>query len=827
MILAFIPLLELVRYSMVIIYFVYIFADFDANRRPEQTTSRKDAVSASASLAGISTLGLVRERMMRRHPKEQEEWMHAEERRRRGARSALSTAAGLSTFAAVSSINLPLQSERESGVYRPILPSSYTEASLNQNPLQNFGLNSQIANAVTSDEYYTESVSNSEAYNKFIEHEHNAVASTSGAGMQDIATGSTSIVTASEFSRGTFGIYDTKTYPKERVYSSVNSGFSPPLKESAPIKSRNFMFGGISLRNLKSKFTFAKEAPNELNMQKENQNLPAKTESISDEEIVTKKSTNFIAPVVPPLLQPDAISETSVIPDKIPLSLDDLPPVQRNANPQTSTIPDKIQLGPDASIEARKQTFSVSKPALKEAEKDVTNLSPQDTTMKAPNIHPNKDSTIPRWIFGDVSTTFQATPNGFYKTIATGSLAAAAARGFQGSSKRKRVIGASPQDVSFVASSAYDLNPRSYSVPPTSIETDKPFAYRSFNTDNKSSSQQSKFEIQTSSSHASSASETQPGKARVSLSMESTLTNDSSVAFTASSSSSGGVSFREKSATGVPSYRENAIDTTALGCGESYLDSLSRRVPSSRSSPGTGLQSYLEDISSRPMEINDYTSIIGNSMEQCGSSLDSVTQSLDSISIEAITPDMDFDSVYKDLNSATKDISSASAVLMQESFSGSVKNFNSPSNNELSVSSPASLSQETSHMQPGKGLATYLDDLASSSSLESDLMENDTSETSTYPVTDTRGSYLDSISQRTVAVCSGQGLASYQSQLSAAAPLSFNIPTSESKPRSISSKSIHVTNPAGDLVSEVIASSSRKARRVRVFVDSSVRVSRA
>ena len=791
--------------------------------------------------------------MMRRHPKEQEERMHqrdVEERRRRGTRNAWSTAAGLGTFAAVGSTNLPLSSERGFDISRPTPASSYTEARFNEiHFAERFGLNNQIANAVTSDEYYDEFVNKPGAQNEFTKHDTSAVTSTSsfiassGAGIQDIATASSSIETASEFSRGTFGIYDAKVYPKERTYSSVNSGFSPPLKESTPTKSRSFMFGGVSLRNFKSKLTFAKDPPKDPKVKEKIHIIPINPASVNNEKkIVMKEPTNLIAPLAPPLLQPDTISDTSDIPDKIPLSQDDMPQVQHKTNPQASSFPERIYLSPDVNTETKKQSFPDTKPAPKvAAENKATNLTPQTTTTKASPVQYNRDPTMGRSIFDDISTAFPATPNGFYKTIATGTLAATVAKGFAGA-KRKRVIGASPQGVNFVSPAA-DLQSRPYSVPQNSVETDQPFASRSFSTD-KSSLQQSKFEIKTSSSYASSTSETKPGETRVSLAIESTLKNGSSVALTASSSSSGGVSFHERSET-VSSYRESAIDTTALGYGGSYLDSLSR-ASSAQPASGGGLQSYLEDISNISMENNDYTytSSIGHSMEQCGSSLDSVTRSLDSMSVEAITPDMDFDSVYKDLSSATNDISSA-ALLMQDSFAGDGRNFNSLSNTQSLDSCTSSNFQETSLIQPGRGLTSYLDNLVSSSSLGRDLTQNDTFEATTYPESHTsatsvedygssQGSYLESISQSTATVCSGQGMTSYQSQLSAAAPLSFDIPqqfnvpgVADSEPRSTSPESIRVPNYGGDLVSEVIATTSKKARRVRVYVDSSVHVSRA
>jgi hypothetical protein len=829
---------------------------------------------AAASVASLSSLGLIRDRMMKRQPKTREERKEMEGRRQRSTRNALSTAAGLSTFAAVSTTNLP--SERGFDTGRSLNTISFTSSST-QSPAHDdvrFGFNDGIANAATTDGYsYQIDTTHEGNVNSWaqthdfpitntrnmLQLDENAVASSSSfiasSGeyvdeTSNSAMGSSSFTIASEFSRGTYGIYDTKSYPKERTYSSVESGFSPPLKESGSRKSRSFMFGGVSLRSLKTKFdSIVKEKPSELERTAEKAKQADKSTPVKSVKVdVVPKVERTLTPG-PPQPERKIEPENSVVPDKIPLSKDEFVPSQPTTKPPAQSIPDKILLSPDVIIPKQPpplETKPEPQVILEKTEPLDIKATPFSSVIPPNSWDTENNNAYSRQVsgfFDEVSKTIHTSqiksPEGFYKGLAGGTLSALVAKGFQGGSKRqKQVIGAFPN----AASIQYGGQPPQPQPSPNNIDTNQPYAFRSSSAETKSS-QQSKFEIKTPTSYASSTTQAKSGEARVSVSVESRLENGASVQFSASSNSER-VSFSE-TPKAAPSYSANAIDTKATSTNISYLDSL--RATSSTS--GVGLQSYLGGLSGASPIDSSYN--MGLSMDQFSSSLDSISQDLEAISND----DMDFesiDSVYKDLNCASKDISSVSDVLLaQETYNESGLS-TSPSTNQYgsyldSISNDKAtiyygqgltsyldglpVSNDLSATGSGRGFTSYLTGLASTTSLSTADISQDTNESIevaplfTEPqVTNTndygastsyQGSYLDSISTGSVAVQSGQGLTSYLSDLSMSAPLVFDIPQPEAP-----------TAPSNKPAAEVTTFTGGRPRRVRVFVDLSVDVRR-
>lgn len=865
--------------------------DFDTNYNRWKDNGINQVLPAAASVASLSSLGLIRDRMMKRQPKESEERKEMEERRQRTTRDALSAAAGLSTFAAISTTNLP--SERGFGASRASSTISLNSAST-QSPFHDdirFRFNDGIANAATTEGYsfggddtyegnanpWTEAYDYSTADTSNIPQlDESAVASTSSfiassgeyqLGQASTAVDSSSFIIASEFSRGTSGIYDTKLYPKERAYSSIESGFSPPLKESGSRKGRSFMFGGISLRSLKSKFdSMVKEKPSEPEQTVEKAKQADKTAPVKSAkaEAVPKVEMNVLPG--PPQPQTQIEPEISAVPEKIPLSKDNLSPAQPTIKPMAPSIPDKILLSPDGNIPKQQ-----SPPKLKpEAEVILEKMEPLINTplpslpSTPPNIWDEEDSNPYNrqgseffdGVLRTIDTSRIKSPEGFYKGLAGGTLSALAAKGFQGGPKRrKQIIGSSPD----AAGIQFGEPPQPPSSP-NNIDTNQPYAFRSSSIET-TSSQQSKFEIKTPTSYASSTTQAKSGEARVSVSIESSLESGSSVQFSASSTSQ--VASFTETPKAAPSYSANAIDTKATSTNVSYLDSL--RTTSSTS--GAGLQSYLGGLSgASPI---DSTYNMGVSMDQFSSSLDSISQDLDTIS----NGDMDFesiDSVYKDLNSASKDISSVSDVLFaQESYTDGGVN-TSPSTNHYGsyldsiLNDEAStcygqgltsyldglpVSNEVSRSGSSRGFTSYLTGLTSASSLTFDLPQDEITESievapsfnepqATDTSTSYQGSYLDSISRGSVTI-QGQGLSSYLSELSTSTPLRFDIPEPnnydsmdalEMPKMSVPPDSIEInsSNPASynNPTSEITTYNGGRPRRVRVSVDSSVEVNR-
>jgi hypothetical protein len=881
-----------------------MFIDFDATDHWEET-GMNQVIPAAASLASLSSLGLLREKMMKRQPKTEEEWAQQdmmrnqrlqkrEEHTRRGARNAWSAAAGLSTFAAVSTTQLP--SARGFNTNLESTTSSLTAARSNENVLSdnhNFGFNGGATNAATED-YGFESELSLHTSETFVNDEFT---SQYDGHLEEgnFAVDSSSFTIASEFSRGSYGIYDTKAPLKETTYSNVNSGFSAPLKESAPRKNPSFMFGGVSLRSLKSKFdSIVKEKTSEPEQKVEkvqqappDKPAPIKSVKVESPPKVKIKPVDKPAPVFPSPSQPETSTN---IPEKIPLARDELSPVKPIVKPQTSSIPDKIQLSPDNVVPKQQTAPTEPKviierdepskpPALSQPPTAV--VPPKISDMKAAildkvdSIKPPPLPAIPKpttntenrqtyssevsEFFDDITdmipTSAIQSPDGFYKGLGGGTFAALVAKGLQGSTKRRKTIGASPKEVAKASYQNGGLPPRTSSSQ-NNIATNQPYAFRSSSADT-ASVQQSNFEIKTPTSYASSTTQATSGEARVSVAIESTLEEGSSVQFS-TSTSSGGVSFSEQ----PPSYSKNAINTQITDNSGSYLDSL-QSAPTTVSSKGIGLQSYLGGLSNTPPTTSN-TYCIGTSMDRFSSSLDSISQDLDSMN----GVDMDFDSidsVYKDLKYASQEISSVSETLSaQESHNGNTDNAQIGSYLDSISDETAALycgqgltsylddlgiSQDSAIVRSGQGLTSYLDDLSSASSLQCDLHEqasyayvDPAPAFSADPVpssyehydssTPNQGSYLDSISQGMVMAQPGQGLTSYLSDLSAAAPLEFDIPKQSNQaiesvqdPAASSSLRYPDQSVSSNPV-EIMTNNSGRPRRVRVFVDASVNVSR-
>ena len=763
-----------------------IFIDLDIKNKWGDSGTN-NAIPAAASIAGLSSLGLLRDRMMKRHPKEQEAWMQqedkrnhhireAEERRRRGTRNAWSTAAGLGAYAVVSTTNLRTVSERTFDLNRDSGESSYTSTRSTQSPFTDscrsspFQFDGAVANAATIDDYGFDSgfsttfgskgeglVSSNNVWQEgeytSIDTQNNDLLNNnevftssssfiaSSERSDDSAAASSSFDIASEFSRGSYGIYDSKAYPKGQLYSEVSSGFSAPLKEVTPRKGRGFMFGGVTIKNLKSKIesTFAKEKliEPEQKVQKEKQvsvDKPDPVKSVKMDTLpkVDNKPVIEHIPSSPPpqQLQPETKPELSVIPDKIPMGKDDLSPPKSNGITRSTSLPDRIQMSSDNIITQKQsppQTLSEPKVILEKI--DMKPPLPATTVVpsKTSNIEDNAlytptTSIDQKKIVEKVSDVFPSShiysPEGFYTGLGAGAAVATVAKGFQGINKRKKIIGASPKDVA-------------------------------------------------NSGEAPSASD---------------------------------------------------------------------------------FQSFGDSNKSREPKYSNYN--IGNSMDRCNSSLDSISRDLDSMSndLDSITPEMDFDSVYKDLNSAAQDISSASAVLFaQERYDGDTNT--TPKEQHLG-SYLDSISQGTLTGGSGQGLTSYLDTLALSSSLALDQastrpVEVVSSFSSSQPPatnrygdydndsTFNRGSYLESISQSNAAGPCGEGMTSYLSKLTAAAPISFD--TFQQNGYNTPSVTQTASNPRAPLPNPSVTSYSKPAsevvlknggRRVRVFFDSSVDVKR-
>lgn len=717
-----------------LIAFIIVVAT-DTNNGSWDGSKINPVVPVAASLAGLSSLGLLRDGMMKRQPKEEEAWndlqsRHREEHRRKGTHKALSAAAGLSTFAAIGSTTdvSALPSEQGFDMNQASGASSFfTTAGSSQKLFAESTRNYDgIANIATTEVYNTKNPP--EDYSTY-QQTMNSLPSSSS-------------LLSSEFSRGTNGIYDnddTKVYPRERSNPNVKSGFAPPIKESSSRKG-SFMFGGVSLRSLKSKFD-------------------------SDSEQNNLKAVSSTTPQSPsPLkISPDA----SIIPEKIPLSNDDFPSA-KPASSQVTSIPDVIQLSPESSN--TKRALEENQIEQQEPRKAVSVVKQSKTSrIEDPTKQYHQDSTTFPTDSSEDSITFPVspiqTPDAFYKGLAGGTLAAAISKELH-NRNRKRVIGAKPKK--FMPSQSAQNR----------IDADRPYAFRSSSA-NMAERQQSDFEVQTKFSSASSYTQTKPGGARISVAVESTPTNGSSVKFSASSNSIVGASFSEK-ARYPKSYREDSVDALVEG---SYLGSLSGESSTS----GVGMQSYLEGLSSLSMRSSYDNYSIGNSMEQCESSLDSISQSLNCMPVT----DMDFDTfdtVYKDLQSATDDIALVSETLNTQP-------------------------RYTTNLSSEGAVGTYskgCDELSTSS----------------------QGSYLETISQNSASVSCGQGLTSYLSDLSSMGPLTFDIPHQgsysapimETEHNSISPELISVidSKPA----SEISGKSGGRPRRVHVFVESSVDVSR-
>jgi hypothetical protein len=113
-------------------------------------------------------------------------------------------------------------------------------------------------------------------------------------------------------------------------------------------------------------------------------------------------------------------------------------------------------------------------------------------------------------------------------------------------------------------------------------------------------------------------------------------------------------------------------------------------------------------------------------MDSFESSLDNISQDLEHMSkdLDSITPDIssDLDSILSDLGSVTQDISSASAALLA-CGSEREENKNCLSSVTHFESYLDSLSQDTASVFSGQGLSSYLKDLTSASALSFDLPE--------------------------------------------------------------------------------------------------------
>ena len=752
------------------------FVVSDTNNGSWDGNEINQVVPAAASLAGLSSLGLLRDRMMKRQPKEEEalndlQSRQREERRRKRTQKALSTAAGLSTFAAIgSSADVSALPSGRDFAMNPGVSSFLTTARSSQNlsseSIRNsvFEFNDGIANAATTEVYDTVDGFSSSSNNAVLwENEHSTNENEQTMNFGESAVPSSSSLLSSEFSRGTNGIYDydTKMYPKERLYSNVESGFDPPLKESSSRKGR-FMFGGVSLRSLKSKFdsTFVKEV-------------------ISEPEQNAPKAVSLISPQAP-------LPGASIIPENIPLSNDDFPPVKHALSQTTSNTKHlPLQDRPEPTVVLEEDEIEREEPRkLPHQPAEVSAV--KTSGIEYPTTQYYQDSTTFPTVIRKDSRTFPVSriesPDAFYKGLAGGTLAAAVSKGFH-NRNRKRVIGATPQK--FVSTQSGQNR----------IDADQPYAFRSSNA-NMAERQQSDFEVQTITSSASSYTQTKPGGARVSVAVESTLRNGSSVKFSASSNPFEGASFSERSRY-TKSYREDSIDTLVKG---SYLDSLSN----DSSISGVGMQSYLEGLSSLSMRSSYDNYSIRNSMEQCESSLDSISQSLDYMPM----PDMDFDTfdtVYKDLQSATNDIALVSETL--------------EANDNIAVESMMGT-------QPRYTTTMY--GLSSDGAVGTNKKGCDESSISSQEP------YLETISQNSASVTCGQGLTSYLSDLTSMGPLSFDIPQQgsfnapvmETEHNSMTSEPEPISIIQSKRASEKSGRSGGRPRRVRVFVESSVDISR-
>lgn len=860
--------------------------------------------TAAASVAGLSSLGLLRDRMMKRQQKEEEAWMQQDDKRnqqmremeersmRRNTRNVLSTAAGLGTFAAVGTTNLPPLSPDKGYemVNQASRASSFASTGSGQNPLvggsriSQVGFGGGIANAATTtlnDYAGGRNVAahwNPEMHNEQYNQMPGDTAATSSSsiiasayaisGVDTSALDSSTSILASEFSRGTSGIYDSLSYTKRRPsYTGIDSGFSPPLKESAP-RRKSRLVGGITMRKSKFDSTFVKEKPSESDRGVGQSNVPKavtlprksvptipsppKTQSAQVSSAVTKAVvTQSKAPVSPktqpapvPVNDADIAQPKAPIPEKIPLDVSSQPIVK----PQSTAIPEKIPLTPDIIPESRK-----SPPPQPIAEpKVVPERVDPSRTLNAPDTDGKEDTSATHYPV-DVSrmpSTFRIKnqKNGFYAGIAAGTFGAIVAKAFQGGAKESKE-GESP-------SQERDLDSLSQTggLPPDNIYTDQPFTFQSSSAET-TSQRESNFAIQTPTTTASSTTtQAASGETRVRVAVETTLEKGSSVGFSAGTDFAGGVSFSEVPGNKQANYGD-AIDVPSShetpDYKTSYLDSLRRGSPGS--APGAGLQSYLEELSplsfsAPPMEY---------SMNQVGTSLDNISEDLDAMSndLDSITPDITsaLGSISNDLTSVSEDITSASKAL--SSSLPSQQYFGSYLDN-LSQGAPTCSGQGlTSYLNDlsgavpvcsDQGLTSYLDDLSSTTPSAFDLptlkalplnppdavesFEVEAPAAYSYEQADAgdftqkQGSYLESISQITSALGSGRGLTSYLSDLSSAAPLVFDLPAQESfdsPPPTESMQSPSVTSYTAPVPDPT---NTGRPRRVRVFVEHSVDV---
>ncbi|KAL3800832.1 hypothetical protein HJC23_001669 [Cyclotella cryptica] len=639
------------------------------------------------------------------------------------------------------------------------------------------------------------------------------------------AASSTSII-ASEFSRGANGIYESQSYTKEAPSRVYSGGFSPPLKELKPRTSRNFMLGGVPFRDLKSMFD-AREQTSESDPKRVNQ-APRETAvpvkrltsgnlrssvapailSIpreggnSDETLNpsrTQSSTDSISkPKISPATQSKASPELSIIPEKIPLTRDDLLPSE--PSDIKSHIPERIQMRSDSDApQALLPPQQNAEPKI-----SVKSLNVRGTSFEITDEE--KDVSLSTDYPNKVSSQ-----NTFYQGIAAGTFAAAVAKAFRKDSESREIS-------SSTAGETNGFPPPPSSVPQENIITDKPFVFKSFRAESQMK-RESRFEIKTPSTSVSSKSvKMKAGEERISVGMDSTIEIGSSLGFTAGSDSSGAFSFREVT-DDVPSYNEiYAINSKAVVDDKtSYLDSLSRALPTPPTS-GMGIKSYLDELSNVPPlllrtpSLEPHDDNVGNSINLCGSSLDNISQDLKIMSkyLDSITPDIssDLDSISSDLDSVTQDISTASAALFACSRQQE-ESKNYLSNVSHFESYLDSLSQET------KTRLSSTDGFEKAPSLS--FEEYDLQDSTTKP-----RSYLDSISKGDPTLLRGKGLTSYVSELSSAPPLAFDLTTQESLsppvPPVLHSSISSYTKPASDFN----AIDYRRPRRVRVFVEHSV-----
>lgn len=673
------------------------------------------------------------------------------------------------------------------------------------------------------------------------------------------ATSSTSTI-ASEFSRGTYGIYDSQVYTKESPSNVYSGGFSPPLKELTPRKSRSFMLGGVSLRDLKSRFDARdqKRDPDPI-LQKDNQapreaaspfkgltrgelgpsvaptisSFPSKREDVDETSVQarTQSSTDRMStPKTSPATEPKASPELSVVPENIQLTRDDLLPMESSAETKT-VIPDRIQLSTD--VDASPQTLlppqqnvypeiPSSPPPLSESV--VKNMYTRGTSFEITDE--NKESS------GDLSKASRQ--NTFYGGIGAGTFAAAVAKAFDDDTKKTR------REISSSTSAETDgLLPRPTTVARDNINSDQPFAFRAKSQTN----QESRFEMKTPITYASSESEQmKTGQERLSVAVDSTLEVRSSLRFATNNGSAGDPAYNELYLIDTKAVEVSSVQETDGKT--SYLDSLRRASPTLPTSR-IGMRSYLDELSNaspffRTPPIEAHGDDVGSSLDSCVSSLDNISQDLEHLSkdLKFITPDIssDLDSISSDLDSVTQDISSASAALLacgsqrEESKNclSSVTHFESYLD---------SLSQDdTSSVCSGQGLSSYLNDLASASALSFDLPEQRrTNDVETSPslsfgeyydldTTPKLGSYLDSISKGDSTVLCGKGLTSYVSELSSAPPLAFDLPGQESSNSPVVPVVNSVMSSYTKPILDFTTMENTRPRKVRVFVEHSVNI---